>query len=179
MSKVTFRSKKAFLQISYMDVFKVGFIEVPVVAGKPIIDGKPNIDYAKCKELGIKDPDHVGGGYLFKDGAGSNELTLEAEDVITAMREYVASRNDYLIVELDAEGNEPVEPEGTSFECRTPLTQLHPASYKGVTTAEGKTFNFNMGENQNRYITADAEEIKVLRAYIASRVDEEFTEVKE
>lgn len=36
MSKVTFRSKKPYFQLSYMDVFKVGFIAVPVVGGKPI-----------------------------------------------------------------------------------------------------------------------------------------------
>lgn len=168
MSKVTFRSKKAFLQISYMDVFKVGFIEVPVVAGKPIIDGKPNIDYAKCKELGIKDPDMIGGSYTFMEGEKNNELTLEDEDVITAMREYVASRNDYLIVELDAEGNEPAEPEGVIFESKTPCFQLYPSYYKHISTAEGKTFNFNMGEKQNRYITSDAGEIKTLRDYASS-----------
>ena len=33
MSKVTFRSKKPYFQLSYMDVFKVGFIAVPVVGG--------------------------------------------------------------------------------------------------------------------------------------------------
>lgn len=61
MSKVTFRSKQPYFQLSYMDVFKVGFITVPVVGGKPYKDnGNPNIDYAKCEELGIKDPDSVG-----------------------------------------------------------------------------------------------------------------------
>lgn len=60
MSKVTFRSKQPYFQLSYMDVFKVGFITVPVVGGKPYKDnGNPNIDYAKCEELGIKDPDSV------------------------------------------------------------------------------------------------------------------------
>ena len=48
MSKVTFRSKQPYFQLSYMDVFKVGFITVPVVGGKPYKDnGNPNIDYAK------------------------------------------------------------------------------------------------------------------------------------
>lgn len=60
MSKVTFRSKQPYFQLSYMDVFKVGFITVPVVGGKPYKDnGNPNIDYAKCEELGIKDPDYT------------------------------------------------------------------------------------------------------------------------
>lgn len=69
MSKVTFRSKQPYFQLSYMDVFNVGFITVPVVGGKPYKDniGNPNIDYAKCEELGIKDPDSVGSGYLFRE----------------------------------------------------------------------------------------------------------------
>lgn len=98
MSKVTFRSKQPYFQLSYMDVFKVGFITVPVVGGKPYKDnGNPNIDYAKCEE----------------------------------------------------------------------------------STAEGKTFSFSRGEKQNRYITNDAEEIKILRDYIKTRVDNMFTEVRE
>lgn len=69
--------------------------------------------------------------------------------------------------------------EGVVFECRTPLTKLYPAIYKGCTSVEGKTFVFNRGENQNRYITSDSEEIKILREFINQRVDAEFTEVKE
>lgn len=180
MSKVTFRSKQPYFQLSYMDVFRVGFITVPVVGGKPYKDnGKPNIDYAKCEELGIKDPNKIGGSYTFMEGEKNNELTLEDEDVITAMREYVASRNDYLIVELDAEGNEPAEPEGVIFESKTPCYQLYPSSYKHISTAEGKTFNFNMGEKQNRYITSDAEEIKTLRDYASSIAFRDINEVKE
>lgn len=157
MSKVTFRSKQPYFQLSYMDVFRVGFITVPVVGGKPYKDnGKPNIDYAKCEELGIKDPDSVGSGYLFIEGADHNEITVENED-----------------------GKESADPEGTVFECKTALYQLYPAIYKGVSTAEGKTFSFNRGEKQNRYITNDAEEIKILRDYIKTRVDNMFTEVKE
>lgn len=152
---------------------------MPVVGGKPYKDaGKPNIDYAKCEELGIKDPDSVGSGYLFREGADHNEITLENEDVIEGIRAYIASRNDYLIVELE-DGKEPADPEGTVFECKTALYQLYPAIYKGVSTAEGKTFSFNRGEKQNRYITNDAEEIKILRDYIKTRVDNMFTEVKE
>lgn len=77
------------------------------------------------------------------------------------------------------ERKEPADPEGTVFECKTALYQLYPAIYKGVSTAEGKTFSFNRGEKQNRYITNDAEEIKILRDYIKTRVDNMFTEVKE
>ena len=145
-----------------------GRLEKKYKTVKPYKDaGKPNIDYAKCEELGIKDPDSVGSGYLFREGADHNEITLENEDVIEGIRAYIASRNDYLIVELE-DGKEPADPEGTVFECKTALYQLYPAIYKGVSTAEGKTFSFNRGEKQNRYITNDAEEIKILRAYIAS-----------
>lgn len=111
MSKVTFRSKQPYFQLSYMDVFRVGFITVPVVGGKPYKDnGKPNIDYAKCEELGIKDPDSVDSGYLFREGADHNEITLENEDVIEGIRAYIASRNDYLIVELEEGKLEIVKP---------------------------------------------------------------------
>lgn len=176
MSKVTFRSKQPYFQLSYMDVFRVGFITVPVVGGKPYKDnGKPNIDYAKCEELGIKDPDSVGSGYLFREGADHNEITLENEDVIEGIRAYIASRNDYLIVELE-DGKEPADPEGTVFECKTALYQLYPAIYKGVSTAEGKTFSFNRGEKQNRYITNDAEEIKILRVRERIKNNPEFIE---
>lgn len=163
-----------------MDIFNTGYIEVPVVAGNPFKNnGKPNIDYSKCKELGIKDPDSVGAGYTFSEGEKHNELTLEDVDVIESMRTYIASRGDYIIVELDEEGNDPTDPEGAVFECRTPLIQLTPAEYKNITSEEGKIFYFNRGTQQNRYITADEDEIKTLRDYIASRVDEEFTEIKE
>lgn len=83
------------------------------------------------------------------------------------------------LISADEEGNEPADPEGVIFECRTSLYQLYPAIYKNRTTAEGKTFFFNRGEKQNRYITNDAEEIKILRDYIKTRVDNEFTEVRE
>ena len=65
------------------------------------------------------------------------------------------------------------------FECRTPLTKLYPAIYKGCPSVGGRTFVFNRGENQNRYITSDSEEIKILREFINQRVDAEFTEVNE
>ena len=125
--------EQPYFQLSYMDVFKVGFITVPVVGGKPYKDnGKPNIDYAKCEELGIKDPDSVGSGYSFREGADHNEITLENEDVIEGIRAYIASMqgvNAGKIVELE-NGKEPADPEGVIFECRTPLYQLYPAIYK-------------------------------------------------
>ena len=175
MSKVTFRSKQAFLQVPHELIFHVGVVHAPYdEKGKWIGSTE---EWEKLQSL--PDPDMVNNSYTFLEGVGNNELTLEREDAIEGMRAYIASRNDYLIVELDEEGNEPADPEGTVFECKTTLYQLYPAIYKGVSTAEGKTFSFNRGEKQNRYITNDAEEIKILRDYIKTRVDNEFTEVRE
>jgi len=36
----------------------------------------------------------------------------------------------------------------------------------GRSDAEGTTFRFNQGANQNQYSTADPEEIKILRAWV-------------
>ena len=102
MSKVTFRSKQPYFQLSYMDVFRVGFITVPVVGGKPYKDnGKPYIDYAKCEELGIKDPDSVDSGYLFREGADHNEITLENEDVIEELKRKYGGDEDPEYSDLD------------------------------------------------------------------------------
>lgn len=70
------------------------------------------------------------------------------------------------------------EPEGVIFECETPLTKLYPSVYRGYSSV-GKVFVFNMGEDQNRYITSNLEEIKILREFINQRIDTKFTEVTE
>lgn len=104
MSKVTFRSKQPYFQLSYMDVFRVGFITVPVVGGKPYKDnGKPNIDYAKCEELGIKDPDSVGSGYLFIEGADHNQISLTDPEDIIRVRERIANDPDYIEISCNDE----------------------------------------------------------------------------
>lgn len=54
MSKVTFRSKQPYFQLSYMDVFKVGFITVPVVGR----DHSKHIEELKRKYGGDEDPEY-------------------------------------------------------------------------------------------------------------------------
>lgn len=173
--KVIFRSKHPYLQVTHEELFHVG-----VVVTSYGVDGEWLGSQAEWETLQkLPDPERVNRSYCFCEGEEHNQLTLEREDAIEGMRAYIAQRDDYLIVELNAQGNVPADPEGVVFECRTPLTKLYPAMYKGCTPAEGKTFVFNRGENQNRYITSDSEEIKILREFINQRVDAEFTEVNE
>lgn len=172
MSKVVFKSKQKFLQVAHEELFHVGVVITRYRDGKWI--GSQDEWEALQK---LPDPDMVGGSYCFCSGEDHNELILEREDAITGMRAYISKRGDDLIVELNADGTAPEEPEGVIFECNTPFTQLYPAEYKGYTPAEGKTFSFVWGEKQNRYITSDPDEIKLLRAYIANRADNVFTEI--
>lgn len=48
---------------------------------------------------------------------------------------------------------------------------LRPAQYLHCSTAEGKTFRFNMGAERNKYITADKEEISILRNYVLTNAN--------
>ena len=73
---------------------------------------------------------------------------------------------DNLIVELDENGEEQADPEGTPFIANEAGYVLRPAQYLHCSTAEGKTFRFNMGAERNKYITADKEEISTLRDYV-------------
>lgn len=175
--KVIFRSKQPYLQVTHEELFHVG-----VVITSYGVDGKWLGSQAEWEALQkLPDPEMVNNSYCFGEGEKHNQLTLEREDAIEGMRAYIASRGDYLIVELNAEGNIlPADPEeSVVFECRTPLTKLYPAIYKGTTSAVGRTFVFNRGENQNRYITSSSEEIKILREFINQRVDAEFAEITE
>ncbi|MBS5284633.1 MAG: hypothetical protein KHY46_12365 [Clostridiales bacterium] len=100
MSKVTFRSKQAYLQISHETLFHVGD---DAVRFANLFDGKmrwigTQEQYEKLQSL--PDPDHAGGSYIFLGGADHNELTVEREDVIQAMRAYIEARHDDLIVEV-------------------------------------------------------------------------------
>ena len=82
------------------------------------------------------------------------------------LRAYIQQSGDNLIVELDENGNEPSEPEGTPFVAKKAGYVLTPAMYMHNTSAEGKTFRFVMGAERNKYITADPDEIRILRAYV-------------
>lgn len=100
MSKVTFRSKQAFLQVSHETIFHVGVVSTPY-------DGKgrwigSTAEWEKLQSL--PDPDMVNKSYFFCEGSGNNELTLEREDAIKGMRAYIASMqglNAGNIVELE------------------------------------------------------------------------------
>lgn len=166
MSKVVFQAEKAFYMVSYEHLFRVGVVHTLY---KPTEDGKGRVWIGSQEEWEalqkLPDPDMVGYSYIFNEGIHHNQLTLEREDSIKAMREYIKTTDNF-IVELDAEGNFPAEPEGTPFIANTPHKVLTPAMYAGNSKAEGKTFRFNMGVERNKYITADAEEISLIRGYI-------------
>lgn len=173
--KVVFQSKQAYLQIAHENIFHVGEVITPYS-----FDGRwlgSQEEYEALQK--IPDPEMVNKLYCFREGEKHNQLTLEREDAIEGMRAYIAQRGDYIIVELDNEGRVKYdEPEGAIFECETPLTNLYPSVYRGYSSV-GKIFVFNMGENQNRYITSNLEEIKILREFIKGRTDEKFREVNE
>ena len=168
MSKVVFQAEKSYLQVAHDELFHVGVVNTPY---KPSEDGKSRVwigSEAEWEALQkLPDPDMINCSYTFSEGADHNQLTVEREDVIEAMRAY-AKTTDNCIAELDVDGNFPADPEGTPFIADTPHTVLTPAMYKGISTAEGKTFRFNMGEERNKYITSDAEEISIIRGYIKS-----------
>lgn len=87
MSKVTFRSKQAFLQVSHETIFHVGVVSTPY-------DGKGRWigSTAEREKLqSLPDPEMVNKSYFFCEGSGNNELTLEREDAIEGMRAYIAS----------------------------------------------------------------------------------------
>ncbi len=48
----------------------------------------------------LPDPSNVNGSYTFSEGIDHNELTVEREDVIEAMRAYIRSRGDTFIEEI-------------------------------------------------------------------------------
>ena len=167
----TFRSKQSYLQVAHDDLFHIGY--------QPYGNGyTTNQDTGEYKQYVTNEemerikklPDwkNIGRGYLFEKGVDHNEFFTESAEVIEAMRVYIASRKDTLIVEMDENGEEPVLPEGTVFRSKIAGYQLYPAIYIGRTPADGKTFNFNMGAGRNEYITAVPEEISLIRSYVLS-----------
>lgn len=176
MSKVVFQAEKRYLSVSHCELFHVGVVNAPY---RPSEDGKGRVWIGSEEEWEalqkLLDPDMVNRSYTFSEGADHNQLTVEREDVIKAMRAY-AKTTDNRIVELDAEGNFPADPEGTPFIASTPHKVLTPAMYMDKSTAEGKTFRFNMGVERNKYITADAEEISIIRGYIKSHSNTGITD---
>lgn len=176
MSKVVFQSEQAYYSIPHDELFHVGVVHATY---KPTEDGKGRVFIGSQEEWEalqkLPDPDMVNRSYTFSEGADHNQLTVERDDVIEAMREFIRG-TDNRIVELDADGNFPAEPEGTPFIADIPHKVLTPAMYCGRTTAEGKTFRFNMGVERNKYITADAEEISIIRGYIKAHANTGITD---
>lgn len=176
MSKVLFQSEKAFLQVSHDNLFHVGYqpeLEYfSQTLGKAVTVATPEQLEERAK---LPAPHKVNRSYVFSEGEAHNQLTLETDEEITAMREYIKG-TDNSIVELDAEGNFPADPEGTPYIADIPHKVLTPAMYCDRTTAEGKTFRFNMGVERNKYITADVEEISTIRGYIRSHANTGITD---
>lgn len=169
---VTFRSRKPYLQLSYGNMFPDSFVKQS--------DRQKEIEvYLSMKEemrKEFRDPREVPYSktgredFMFDEGADHNELTLTDEEDIAVMRSY-SQRSDNMVVELDEDGNEPADPEGTPFIAKHSGYELTPAMYKHCTTAEGKTFRFIMGAERNKYITSDPAEIQLLRGYIKSNMN--------
>lgn len=176
MSKVVFQAERAFHNVTHDHLFHVGVVHAPY---RPTEDGKGRVFIGSQEEWEalqkLPDPEMVNGSYVFSGGADHNQLIVEREDVIEAMREYIKTTDNF-IVELDEEGNFPAEPEGTPFIANTPHMVLAPEMYTGVTTAEGKTFRFNMGVERNKYITTDAGEISIIRGYIKAHANTGITD---
>lgn len=181
---VTFKSKQAQLAVAHDTIFHIGVVIPPRKVDQVLKIGVSGdianlgarvvndpVDYEVLERAGIPDPHMVNASYIFNEGVNHNQLTLTREDAIEGMRAYIQRRGDNLIVELDEDGNEPAEPEGTPFVAKRDGFVLYPAMYKGRTTADGKTFYFNMGAEDNKYITTDPEEIAIIRGYIRSHAN--------
>lgn len=176
MSKVVFQAERAFHNVTHDHLFHVGYqpeLEYfNETLGKVVTIATPE----QLEERAKLPASHmVNRSYVFSEGEAHNQLTLETDEEITAMREYVKTTDNF-IVELDEEGNFPAEPEGTPFIAKIPHKVLTPAMYRCTTTAEGKTFRFNMGEERNKYITTDAEEISIIRGYIKAHANTGITD---
>lgn len=160
MDKVVFKSNKRYLQVAHENLFHCGCISIPT---KP---GTIEPDYDKARELGIPVPEKLNSGYCFAEGEEHNLLTLETEEEIKAMREYLKG-NKY-IVELDGNMNEPEDPKGAVVYVIVRGSKdytTHSTALAGRTDIKpNRVYNFVGG----KYVTADEAEIKKLDAYIKS-----------
>lgn len=178
MSKVVFRAERGYYAVPYEHLFKCG-TDILALAnlfrsdgGRIIFDKKHFFGSEEEWERlqALPDWKNAGRSYIFASGKGHNELVLEDPVVIEAMRAYAKTTNN-IIVELDEDGTFPAAPEGTPFIARMSYKVLTPAMYMDRTPAEGKTFIFNMGEERNKYITTDADEIRTIRRYVRSHAN--------
>ena len=100
MSKAVFQSEKAYYSVPHEELFRVGVVHDPY---KPTEDGKGRVFIGSQEEWEalqkLSDPEMVNGSYTFSEGADHNQLTVERDDVIEAMREYIKGNKS--IVELE------------------------------------------------------------------------------
>lgn len=102
---VTFRSKQPYLQVAHEELFHIGEVIKPCDYSGNWYSEEAKLEFEK-----LPDPDRVNGSYLFCEGEKHNEITLEREDAIAGMREYIKKRGDWLIVELSPDGKALEEP---------------------------------------------------------------------
>lgn len=187
MSKVVFQSEKKYYAVPYEHLFKCG-TDIIALANRFRHNDDGYTDEKGCFHFptttldkehffgteaewerlqALPDWKNAGRTYIFCSGKECNELVLEDPVVIEAMRVY-AKTTDNLIVELEEDGSFPADPEGTPFISREPHKVLYSGAFEGDLD---KTIHFNMGEERNKYITADVEEIRAIRGYIRSHAN--------
>lgn len=147
MSKAVFQSEREYFNVSHDHLFHVGYqpelYHYSETLGKVVCIATPEQMEERAK---LPAPDMVNRSYCFMEGDDHNLLTLETDEEVEAMRAY-AKTTDNAIVEM--------EEDGTPFISREPHTVLYSGVFEGDLD---KTIHFNMGEERNKYITADAEE---------------------
>lgn len=95
MSKVVFESKQSNLSVAHESLFHCGVIMCPPYkAGVSPLE----LDIEALREMGIKAPEMYNRTYMFMEGENHNQLTLETEEEIEAMREFIKANPD--IVEI-------------------------------------------------------------------------------
>ncbi len=175
MSKVVFRAERKYYAVPYEHLFKCG-TDISALAnlfhsdGGCIVRDKKHFfgtDDEWERLQALPDWKNAGRSYVFASGKGNNELVLKDPVVIEAMRVY-AKTTDNTIVELEEDGSFPADPEGTPFISREPHKVLYSAKFEGDLD---KTIRFNMGEERNKYITTDVDEIRAIRRYVRSHAN--------
>lgn len=100
---VKFKCKNSYCTVAYGALFpKVGVYATNGYTVSEFTGEKHQLvsedEMTEIKKL--PDPENVGGSYTFCEGVDHNELTVERDDVIEAMRAYIESRNDDFIEEI-------------------------------------------------------------------------------
>lgn len=160
---ITFKSRQPYYEVPHEILFHVGVRENPPPSTVGYVQEMSRRATMPASHM-------INKAYRFLEGENHDRLTLSTDVEIEAMRAF-AGTTDNLIVELDADENEPAEPEGTPFIANKAGYILYHSLYKEQTPAEGKVFRFNMGSDRNKYITTDVNEIAVIRGYIKTHAN--------